>query len=136
MTHRKINNNVVVLVLLVLMIVMVGLIVANVVVLTRGEDDMIELGDDNLAKDCLQKDNEESMENCLNDRAFDYFMDNDCENALKVYEDVPADRLDKRLVSHLYDEAHSLSMSCDDESLQEYWEDKLNKSLGQLEAGN
>jgi hypothetical protein len=93
------------------------------------------LSDDNLAKECLEGDNEQWMD-CLDDKASGYLEERDCEKALKVYEDVPPDWFDKYTLADLYDEAYSLSLSCDDLSLREYWEKKFNNLSKELEGMN
>lgn len=86
----------------------------------------------NLAEECLQ--DEETMSECLADKAFSYSMNDDCTNALKVYDDIPADRFDKYTLSDLYNEAYSISVSCGDESLRDYWSKKFEEISNQIEG--
>ena len=133
MVERKGNSEsdriVLVVVLSLFSIMALVLLVINALLLFRSDNG---LSDDNLAKECLEV-NEGSVEGCLNDKSFEYFMEGDCVGALKVYDDIQ-DWFDQWTLAHLYDEAYSTSLSCDDESLQNYWKEKLEKVNNQLEA--
>ena len=132
---KTIDTRGLVIVLGLLMIVVVALIVVNVIVLTTDTGDIVaNLGEDNLARECLMKEDDASIEYCLSGKAFAFIDEGDCEKALKVYDDIPVEIYDKRHLSYLYDEAYSLSLSCEDESLETYWLNKLNNMTEQLEA--
>lgn len=137
MTESKhaVDAKILVVVLSLLSVVAVILVVANIMipVLNRRNYDF---SDDNLAKDCLLAEDEMSVDECLEDKAFSYYEEDDCEKALKVYDDIPSGWFEEDTLIHLYDEAYSLSLSCEDESLQSYWEEKNNKFMNRTEAKN
>lgn len=109
------------------------LIVVNIKLSLDDKNSHPPLSDDNLAKECLEGDNEQWMD-CLDDKASGYLDERDCEKALKVYEDIPPDWFDKYTLADLYDEAYALSLSCDDLSIQNYWKKKLKEVSKDLEG--
>lgn len=124
-----------------LVIILVGLIVSAIalaviiVVMNSMNDNVVDkLDDDNLAKECLLKEDDASREYCLSDKSFELYEAGDCEKALKVYDDIPAEMYDDRHLAYLYDQAYGLSLTCEDEALETYWEDKLNALTEHLEA--
>jgi hypothetical protein len=131
--HEKENMGLVI-TLLSLLFVVVMLVVAVVVLFVMNRDSGNEYGDDNLAKECLKVDGDISIKSCLEDMAWSYYEDGDCDMALKVYDDVPVDIFDEYALSDLYDDAYSMSLGCDDESLQSYWKDKFEGLSARLEA--
>ena len=124
------KNMIVILSSLALLIILLVIIIVAVFIIKNKE---YNLSDDNLAKDCLQN-QDDAMHECIEDKAWSYFQAGDCEKALKVYDDIPADRFDKYTLSDFYDEAYSLSLSCEDESLQNYWLNKFESLSNQLEG--
>lgn len=131
--NHKAGVKAIIVVLLVLVFVAIILVVVNVFVLLTNKNDINNLGDDNLAKECLKGDNEDWM-GCLEDKSLEYYDEGDCGSALKVYEDVPPDWVNEYVLADLYNEAYSLSLSCDDLSLQHYWGEKFNDLSKQLEG--
>lgn len=131
--HEKDTKGLVV-VFLLLLFVVVGLVVAIVVVLIMNREPIDELGNDNLAKECLKASGDTSIKSCLEDKAMVYYEKGDCKAALRVYDDVPVESFDEHELLYLYDDAYSMSLDCDDESLQSYWKDKLESLSSQSEA--
>ena len=106
-----------------------GLIIAIILVANRNA-----LSDDNFAEECLQGEDDGVIIDCLDEKSFEYYNNGDCEKALKVYDDVPVDLFDKNTLANIYDEAYSLSLDCNDESLRLYWENKSESIWSQLEG--
>lgn len=118
----------------VLVFLVIILIVANILVLFADEISISFLGNDNLAKDCLLS---EDVSSCLYEKAYNYYEnEHDCQKALKVYDDIPIERFGDYELSDLYNDAYSMSTSCNDESLKEYWEQKFNDLSSRLEGRN
>ena len=116
----------------VLVFLVLVLIVANVLALFADEISINNLGNDNLAKDCLRS---EDVMDCLHEKSFNYYKnEHDCQKALKVYDDIPAERFDDYELSDFYNDAYSMSISCNDESLEKYWEQKFNDLSSRLES--
>lgn len=113
--------------------VAVVLVIINVLLpMVRNKE--YNYSDDNLARECLEAGEDVDSSECLEDKAFSYLEEDDCKNALKVYDDVPVEVVDKAELAHLYDDAYAMSLSCDDESLQNYWAEKNKEISSQLEA--
>lgn len=118
----------------ILVVIILILIVINILVLFADEISVISLGNDNLSKDCLLS---EDVSSCLYEKAYNYYEnEHDCEKALKVYDDIPAERFDEYELSDFYNDAYSMSTSCDDKSLEKYWEQKFNDLSSRLEGRN
>lgn len=118
----------------ILVVIILILIVINILVLFADEISVISLGNDNLSKDCLLS---EDVSSCLYEKAYNYYEnEHDCEKALKVYDDIPAERFDEYELSDFYNDAYSMSTSCDDKSLEKYWEQKFNNLSSRLEGRN
>ena len=124
----KVDDRVLKLILLVLSSLMVVMIITVIVVVINKQDD----GD--LAKACLQAENDGAIMDCLDEKAYSYYEEGDCEKALKVYDDVPADRFDEYTLSDIYQEAYALSDGCKDKSLRKYWLDKYSEATDHLEG--
>lgn len=91
------------------------------------------LNGNNLAKECLERNTEDDVIDCLDEKAFAYYDDeHDCAKALKVYDDIPTTQFNEQAIARLYDEAYSLSLECDDEALQNYWEEKNEAAWSHL----
>ena len=131
--RHKIEVKILIITLSILAMVILALIITIIKLSLANENARPSLSDDNLAKECLEGDNEQWMD-CLEEKASAFIDQRDCENALKVYEDIPPDWFDEYTLADLYDEAYSLSFSCDDLSVQQYWEKKLNNLSKQLEG--
>ena len=122
------SNKVLIGVLCGLLVLIVGLGVGVVVVaINNNTDDTEDQGEEEeeIAWDCSQLDDgdRDMVLYCLGREANSYYEAGDCVKALKVYDDISEDRFDKSIWASLYNEAYSISLSCD-ESLQEYWENK------------
>lgn len=90
--------------------------------------------DNNLVKECLQSDDVNVSTDCVEAKAEEYTDQGDCTQALKVYDDIPADHYDPYALQDLYDQAYSLSIDCEDGTLQEYWKAKSESLSNQLEG--
>ena len=131
--EHKVEAKTLVAVLALLSVVIVVLIVLIVLLALREEYS----DNGGLVGGCYETDDEDAIVECLNEEAFSFYSDeNDCEKALKVYDDIPENSLSDRSAAILYDEAYSLSLSCDDLSLQEYWEEKSERKWEHLEGMN
>ncbi|MBQ6414227.1 hypothetical protein IJI28_01200 [Candidatus Saccharibacteria bacterium] len=130
---HNVDTKTLVIVLSSLLLVAIALVVA-IVFLPMANKRNNDYSEDNLAKECLEAGEDMDLSECLEDKSFSYFEEGDCEKALKVYDDVPVGLVSKVELAHLYDEAYSLSLSCDDESLQNYWMGKNDEISNQLEA--
>lgn len=126
---EKANNKPLV-ILLISLLTLIVVIVGIIIVLNNKNG----LGDGNLARECLDT---EDVTGCLYEKAYNYYEnEHDCEKALKVYDDIPAEQFDEYELSDLYNDAYSLSYSCEDESLKNYWEQKFNSLSSRLEGRN
>lgn len=126
--RRRFDSKYLVIILSVIVVLIIILVLANISLLLSKKND------GGLAKDCLSENIDVSVGACLDDLAYSYYDDGDCERALKVYEDIPEDRFDKYELQDYYDDAYSLSLECDDTSLQDYWENKSNALSNQSEG--
>jgi uncharacterized membrane protein YvbJ len=123
------------------MLIVFGLLLAIIIVLgvsiiflNMREEHDISSG---LIRDCFETNDEDAIMECLNEKAFSIYADeNNCEKALKVYDDIPDDSMSDRSIAMLYDEAYSLSLSCDDLSLRTYWNEKSERKWERLEGMN
>ena len=135
--NKQVDSSKKLVVVLALLSVVVVVLVVLIVLLTPHEKHDGNNGYSGLARDCYEIGDEDAIMECLNDKAFSFYSDeNDCEKALKVYDDISEGSLSDRSVAMLYDEAYSLSLSCDDSSLQEYWEEKSERKWEHLEGMN
>ena len=132
--NDKSNHKSLIVVLILLCVVAIVLAVIIVVMNSMNNSVVDKLDDGNLAKECLLKEDDASREYCLSDKSFELYEAGDCEKALKVYDDIPAEMYDDRHLAYLYDQAYGLSLTCEDEALETYWEDKLNALTEHLEA--
>ena len=123
--HNK-NTRSLLVISVTLVIIILILIVVNLLI-------PVFKNNNNLAKECLEFEDQEAME-CLEAKVDLFFDEDDCINALKVYDDIPANRFDKFTLSILYDDAYSMSLSCDNTDLENYWMDKKESISNQLEA--
>lgn len=130
---NKANTQLLVVILSLLLFAITVLIIVIVIFNTMRNSIVDDLGDDNLAKECLRVDEDFSAKDCLEEKAQSYLDIGDCENALKVYEDIPAGWFDDYSLSDRYEEAYTLSFSCD-ESVQNYWKNKHDTLLKRLEV--
>lgn len=129
------DTKVLVTVLSLLSVVAVVLIVANILVpVLNGRK--YDFSDNNLAKECLEMEDDSLAESCIEEKVYSYYDEGDCENALKVYDDIPDGWFEEDSMGYFYDDAYSISLSCEDESLQAYWENKNNTFSNQAEARN
>ena len=117
-----------------LLFIIIVLVVVLVVLPIVNRSSIDSLSDDNLAKECLLMNGESSVTDCLDEKSSAYYDEGDCEKALRVYDDIPADAFDKYSLSDLYNEAYSTSIGCGDESLQSYWKNKFEELSNQLEG--
>ena len=130
---REDNKSLIVVFLLLLFvaIILVAIIIALFLI---NRNPAYNLSDDNLAKECLLASEDVDLSECLEDKAFSYYEDGDCEKALKVYDDIPVEEFDEYVLSDLYNDAYSMSFDCSDESLQNYWKDKFEGLSSKLEV--
>ena len=89
---------------------------------------------EDLAAECLELSDKGEAEQCLNEKSFKYYQEEDCYKATKVYDDIPADYFDQYTMTLLYEEAYSTSVDCEDPSLEEYWRVKSEALSSQMEA--
>lgn len=130
--RHKTEVKILIIALSILAIIILILIITNLLVLFADDISINSLGSDNLAKDCLRS---EDVMSCLYEKAYYYYEnEHDCKKALKVYDDIPAERFDEYELSDFYNDAYSMSTSCDDESLEKYWEQKFNNLSNRLEG--
>ena len=113
-------------ILIILVITIIILILITIITIINNSKDT---GDN-----CLQEDNEEAIFDCLSEKSFEYYDEDNCEKALKVYSDFPVDNLSTDLKARIYDEAYSLSLDCEDTASQQYWGDKYEKLTSNLEG--
>ena len=109
------------------------LMIVNALIFMNDNKPGAVINDDNLAKDCLLMADAEEMIQCVDETSFDYYMQDDCDKAMKIYADVPEGMLDKTNLAFLYNEAYSMSLSCGDELSQENWKEKYENIANQLE---
>ena len=122
---QKRGNLIMVVALSLLVVAVIVLIVLNVVFAISNNKE--------LSSECLRiKEDIEAMD-CLNEEAFSYYDDNNCVEALKVYEGIPENRFNSDLLSRLYGRAYQMSLSCD-EDLQSYWKEKFDEVSKLVEA--
>ena len=135
MTEEKHQDGTKVLMMVLSFLMIVAIVLAVIIIVLQAINRNVgsELSEDNLARECLEGSVGERME-CLDEKSFSYYYDGYCEKALKVYEDASVDGFDNYSLLHLYDEAHSLSLICSDESVQEYWANKYEEILVQTEV--
>lgn len=134
-SEHSFDTKVLIAVLSLLSVVAVVLVVANILVpILNGR--RYDFSDDNLAKECLEMKDDLSAESCIEEKVYSYYDEGDCENALKVYDDIPDSWFEEDYMGYIYDDAYSISLSCEDESSQAYWENKNNKFSNQTEARN
>ena len=126
--HKK-NEKALLMILSLLFLMMVALIVVIVVLATRSNYDKTAM------TECLKNDDELEAVTCIKNLAFSYYEKDGCRTALKIYDDVPEERFEMVFLKNLYNEAYSMSLSCD-ESLQKYWKDKYEGIANQLEGRN
>lgn len=125
--HKKISITV----LVSLLVVIVVLIVVNVAIGIKQNGNT----DDGADSDCLKLKSEEEVLDCIDEEAFSRYETVGCEEALKVYDEVPEGLFDDAWLELVYDNAYSLSLSCN-ESLQEYWSVKFSNVAARTEARN
>ena len=128
---EKANNKPLVILLISLLTLIV--VIVGVIIIVLNNKNSQPNNQENLAIECLDGDSE-LLNDCLDDKAFEYFEEGDCVKALKVYDDVPVDRVDQDTLEYLYDEAYSMSISCEDETLEEYWRKKNDQFNNKTEA--
>ena len=126
--HNK-NSKATLVASIIIIAIMIILIIVNLVLFFIRKHES-----DNLAKSCLEIEDDAMVVNCIEEKANAYDDAGDCVNALKVYDSIPEDRLDKYVLSDLYDEAYSLSSDCEDGLREDYWADKLEALSSQLEG--
>ena len=121
-----------VVVLIILVVVMIILGVTNVLLPAVSDRSDVE----KLVKQCLDlnDDSEQTVASCLEEKAFFYLDEGDCNKALMVYDFIPTERYDDYSLADRYNEAYSLSLSCDDTAKQEYWKKKFEELSNKLEA--
>ena len=130
---HNVDNKTLIIVLSSLLLMAVVLVVA-LVFLSKLNVQKDYYDDNNLAKECLQAENEGKLADCLDEKAFSYYEEGDCEKALKVYDDAPKERFSEYGLSDLYNEAYAMSNSCEDEALINYWAEKYEAVSSQLEG--
>ena len=90
--------------------------------------------DEDLAADCVSIEDNVAAKECIDNLSFTYFYEqNDCNKALEVYDDIPEGRFDEDWLSVIYSDAYSMSLSCEDMAVRQYWKEKYNVILSQLE---
>ena len=129
---HNVDTKTLVIVLSSLLLLAVALVIA-IVFLPINNQESNDDGD-NTAEECLQAENEGKLADCLDEKAFSYYEEGDCEKALKVYDDAPKERFSKYGLSDLYNEAYAMSNSCEDEALINYWAEKYEAVSSQLEG--
>lgn len=117
-----------------LVVMIVVLVIVNMLLPAMNDRADVE----RLVKPCLElnDDDEQTVAGCLEEKAFFYLDEGDCEKALMVYDYIPVERYDDYSLADRYDEAYSLSLSCDDTSKQEYWKNKFEELSNKLEASD
>lgn len=120
---EKANNKPLV-ILLISLLTLIAIIVGAILLNLNNRNNRPDNGD--LAAECLYGD-DESITNCLDDKAFDYYEKDDCIKAMEVYYDVPENRIGQDMLQHLYNEAYSMGVSCEDKSSEEYWLKKIQQ---------
>ncbi len=128
----KVDAKVLIWIMSLLVFVALVLIIVNALIFMNGNKPGA-VNDDNLAKECLSIADAEEMIQCVDETSFDYYMQDDCDKAMKIYADVPEDMLDKTNLAFLYNEAYSMSLSCGDELSQGNWKEKYENIANQLE---
>lgn len=125
-----VDKKILIVMLLLLLIVVIGLGVAITVVILNNNDD-------SSVADCFQ--DGVDVRECIDEKAWSYIeADEDeedgidgCEDALKLYDEIPINKIDKETIASLYNEAYSLSLYCGDEISQEYWGGKYRETMNQ-----
>lgn len=128
---QKVSNNkkALVIILSLLSGMVVVLLVVNIAIVLRQSGGSNGQG----VKDCLKMEDRKEILNCINEEAFSYSYEDDCENALKVYSNVPVSQFDANELNVLYGRAYQISLSCD-EKTQEYWWGKYSEILNQMDG--
>lgn len=130
---HDVDTKTLVIVLSSLLLAAIVLVIANIFLPMNNNQDDGNDGD-NLAEECLQAENEGLLADCLDEKAFLYYKEGDCERALEVYDDAPKERFSEYGLSDLYNEAYAMSNSCGDEALVDYWAKKYEAVSSQLEG--
>lgn len=131
---QKVNDNHKKISIVVLVSLLVAIIVLVFVNIAIGLKHSEEVGNE-IETDCTKlKDKEEALD-CIDEKAFSNYQTAGCEEALKVYDEVPEGLFDDAWLELVYDNAYSLSLSCN-ESLQEYWSVKFSNIAARTEARN
>ena len=129
---EKANHKSLWLALILLFFVIIILVVINIlipIINTTTPDDS-----NSLVKDCLQSEDINVLTDCIEAKVDEYTGQDDCAQALKVYDDIPVNRFDPYTLQDLYDQAYSLSIDCEDGAQQEYWKEKSESLSNQLEG--
>lgn len=120
-----------IIVLSLLFVVVAVLVIVNIAIVLKHNG---KLGGGGI-EDCLKLEDKKDVLNCINEEAFSYSYKDDCENALKVYNDIPVNQFDNNELITLYGQAYQISLSCDEES-QDYWWGRYHEVLSQMEGRN
>ncbi len=112
-------------------VVVAVLVIVNIAIILKHNG---KLGGGGI-EDCLKLEDKKDVLNCINEEAFSYSYKDDCENALKVYNDIPVNQFDNNELIALYGQAYQISLSCDEKS-QDYWWGRYHEVLSQMEGRN